>query len=108
MTNKNIIDDLILNGAVEVAGVDPETGELLYNFTDKLKQIAPDIYKLVIEEFKRDILFFWEYGFIDMDVTIENPVVTINQKALDPAHTEWLTKEQKVKLEDLINKIINE
>jgi hypothetical protein len=28
------IEELILNGVVEVSGIDPQTGEFLYNFTN--------------------------------------------------------------------------
>ena len=108
MNDNDMIDDLILNGAIEVAGIDPETGELLYNFTEKLQEVAPYIYDIVMSEFRKDLLFFWENGFIDMDITNENPVVTITDKALDPVETEWLSKDQKIKLEDIINKMINE
>ena len=34
-----MFEDLILSGALEVAGVDIDTGEMLYNFTEKLKDI---------------------------------------------------------------------
>jgi hypothetical protein len=39
------IEDLILSGALEVSGIDIDTGEMLYNFTDKLKDINPDLFK---------------------------------------------------------------
>ena len=31
------IEELILSGALEVSGIDIDSGEMLYNFTDKLK-----------------------------------------------------------------------
>ena len=41
------IDDLILSGALEPAGIDPESGEMLYNFTDKLKDVSPLLHQEV-------------------------------------------------------------
>ena len=40
----NIIDNLILQGALQPAGIDLETGEMLYNFTETLKEINPELH----------------------------------------------------------------
>ena len=45
MSEDDFIDALILNGALEVAAIDMETGEALYKFTDKLKEISPELYE---------------------------------------------------------------
>lgn len=36
----NDIEKLIMSGGLEVAGVDSETGELLYVFTPKMKKLT--------------------------------------------------------------------
>ena len=38
------LQDLILSGAVEFAGIDPVTGEMLYSITDKLRSQDPKMY----------------------------------------------------------------
>jgi hypothetical protein len=41
--NDDVINDLILQGGVEIYGIDIETGKFLYNFTDKMKNFDEDI-----------------------------------------------------------------
>jgi hypothetical protein len=38
------IEDLILNGALEVSGLDLKTGDPLYNFTEKLKDVDSELF----------------------------------------------------------------
>ncbi len=39
-----MIEKLILEGGLEVAGIDSEDGSLLYSFTPKIKQLMPELY----------------------------------------------------------------
>jgi len=59
-----MIEDLILSGALEVAGLDIETGEPLYNFTDKLKDINPKLHNEQSKYFAVETMALWEYGII--------------------------------------------
>ena len=84
MNNEDsIIDDLILQGALEVAGINSTTGEFLYSVTPKLKDIMPDLYKEHIDSVNRDIMALWERGFLDMDFCEDNPIINITSKAND-------------------------
>jgi len=47
MEESKRIDELILLGALEPEGIDSETGEVLYKFTDKLKSVDPQLHGLV-------------------------------------------------------------
>ena len=76
------IDDLISSGALEVVGVD-ESGEILYNFTDKLGDLYPELQSAVNNLFSIQMMQLWELGIIAMDVTEENPIVTLTDKAFD-------------------------
>lgn len=40
----NSIERLILDGSAEVAGIDLETGEILYGFTTKMQELDPELY----------------------------------------------------------------
>ena len=51
--NDDIIANLILTGALEVAGMDIETGEPLYNFTSKLQDDNPDLHNEMSTYFSR-------------------------------------------------------
>ena len=76
------IDDLIANGALEVVGVD-ESGELLYNFTDKLEDLYPELQSAVNNLFSMQMMQLWELGLVSMDVTEQNPIVTLTDKSFD-------------------------
>lgn len=88
----SIIDDLILQGALEVAGIDSNTGEFLYSVTPKLKDIMPDLYKEHLDSVNRDIMALWERGFIDMDFYEDNPIINITPKASDDEEVKRLPK----------------
>ena len=76
------MDELILSGAMEVDSLS-SSGDFLYRFTDKLKDLEPDIYKNIIKQMYQQVLYLWEIGFISMDVSQENPVITLTPKAYD-------------------------
>ena len=81
--NPNIFDMLVLNGAIELAGVDPVSGEFLYSMTEKMIDIMPEVYEEHLNEVNKQIMFLWEEGFITIDLFDENPLVNITAKALD-------------------------
>jgi hypothetical protein len=77
------LEYLILNGYVEVASLDPQTGGFLYSFTEEAKRIIPDLKRQLDDEFYQSITYLWEHGFLDMDIESSNPTVTLKEKALD-------------------------
>jgi hypothetical protein len=81
--NPNIFDILVLNGAIELAGVDPISGEFLYSMTEKMIDIMPEVYEEHLNEVNKQIMGLWEEGFITIDLFDENPLVNITAKALD-------------------------
>lgn len=85
MTNEesNILDKLILDGAVEVAGIDSNTGQFMYIITPKMKDISPEIYKDYQESVHNDIMRLWESGFLSINFTEDNPLVVLTDKAYD-------------------------
>lgn len=96
------IDQLILSGALEVAGIDMETGDPIYNFTEKLIEVSPELHKEVSIYFSRETMALWSDGFLDMDVTEKNPIVTVTSKALDESEVEKLSKEKQYTLREII------
>jgi hypothetical protein len=101
--NNESIDDLILSGVVEVAAVDSDTGELLYQFTDKLPELMPDLYKKHIQKMHDDIMYFWERGFLHIhDFSIENPKISLTAKALDKDELENLSEEMQAILKEIM------
>jgi hypothetical protein len=96
------IEDLILSGALEVAGIDVETGEILYNFTDKLKDINPDLFKDMSDYISTETMALWADGFLDIDVTEKNPMVRLTEKAFDESEVSKLTKDKQYTLKEII------
>lgn len=96
------IEELILAGAVEVAGIDPDTGEFLYSFTDKIKEVDPIIAQKSEELFNAHVYLLWEMGFLNIDMTAENPVVSLMPKALNEDEVESLPTELRLILRSII------
>jgi hypothetical protein len=94
-----------LSGALEVAGIDIETGEPMYNFTDKLVEVSPELHNEVSTYFSRETMSLWSEGFLNMDVTEKNPMVTLTQKALDDEELSKLSKESQTTLKEIIRVI---
>ena len=80
---ENIMEKLILSGALEFAGIDSKTGEVLYSFTNKIKDVMPDLYHQHINHVNKEILKLWEHGFVNVNFLEDNPQVTLTPKAFD-------------------------
>jgi hypothetical protein len=79
-----MIDKLIELGAIEVEGIDSETGEFLYKVTNKMQEINKELYDAHLNVIYGDTMYFWERGFVDIDdITSNNPLVTLTPKAFD-------------------------
>ena len=96
------VDRLILNGGLEFAGSDSETGEPLYRPTDRLKELDERLSQDLSIYFSDITLKLWEKGFIDMDVTERDPLVKIGPKGLDIAAIKSLDKDERVVIEEII------
>lgn len=78
------MEELILSGAVEVAGVDSETGEFLYSFTPKLREIMPGLWNERLEFIFEEVVYFEELGFLYVeDPESKNPIISLTEKAFD-------------------------
>ena len=96
------IEDLILSGALEVAGMDMDTGDMLYNFTDKLKEINPDLYEDMSNYISTETMALWVEGFLDINITEKNPMVRLTDKAFDDSEVSKLSKEKQYTLKEII------
>lgn len=96
-----LINNLILQGALEVAGIDSENGEFLYAVTSKMKEIMPDLYEDHLRVVNRDLLNLWEKGYVNIDLFLPDPVVTISEKGLDKNEISKLTKPEIWALEEV-------
>ncbi len=102
MLPDDMIEHLILEGAVEIAGIDSETGEVLYSFTDRLEQIAPDIFNRIMEQYHNEILDLWAQGFLEMNITEKMPTVRLSERAFDEGAVSRLSRQQQLNLNQII------
>ena len=98
--NEEHLEQLILEGIVEFAGLD-KNGEMLYSFTPDLETKAPAIHKIVMELHMHDIYYLWEQGFLSMDATVANPLVKPTLKALDEEAVAELPDHMQLLLEQI-------
>lgn len=102
---ENFVDELILSGAVEVSGVDPSTGELLFTFTQKLAESHPELYQRITDSFHAEIMHLWELGYVEMDPSLTNPIVTITEKGLNAVEVAKLDPQYQLRLGDIIGRL---
>lgn len=96
------IEDLILTGAVEVAALDQETGELLYNFTPKMKELLPELYREHVNDINNKIMNFWEKGFVVLENMLDSaPIVKLTEKSFDSEAISMLSEEEKATLKEI-------
>jgi hypothetical protein len=100
-----ILDELILEGGIEFAGVDPTTNEILYQFTPKVKDLMPDLYENYISMVNLELMVLWEKGFVDIDFFKDDPLISITEKACDIEEIKKLSKEERWSLSEIVRSI---
>jgi hypothetical protein len=97
----DILDKLILDGAIEVAGIDSSTGEFTYAITQKMKDIFPEIYKEHIMAIHHNIMFLWESRYLTIDLMTSDPLVLLTDKAYDQKEVLKLSPENAGALKEI-------
>lgn len=95
-------NNLILKGAFKHAGVDPVTGENLYVRTEKLKNIDPKLDQELSSYFSETMMFLWQKGFVNMDVTKANPIITLTEKSFNQKDIDSLENNERIALQEAI------
>lgn len=95
------IDYLILNGGIEVVGIDSQVGEFLYSFTPKIKDLMPELYEEHIRDVNFHILDLWEKGFLNINLMEDDPIVSISAKSLDLKEISSLSEEDQWHLNEI-------
>jgi hypothetical protein len=102
----DIFNNLISSGGLKSIGKDPETGEEMYVKTDILKHINPELDRGLSLYFSETAMKLWANGFIDMDVTVKDPVVTLTEKAFDLQQRKAMDKDERLVLQEIIRIIL--
>jgi hypothetical protein len=96
-----MVDSLILTGGIEIAGVDSDTGEILYAFTPKIKELMPELYDSHMNFINDELMALWEKGYVDIDFFQEDPLISMNDKSNDEVEIKKLSKKERWSLEEL-------
>jgi hypothetical protein len=83
--NNEMFERLILKGAVEPAGMDSDTGEMLFSFSKNLKEVSPSLAKLVEDKFAATTMNLWSKGFIELkyENDSEDPLIFLTERCSD-------------------------
>jgi hypothetical protein len=95
------IDYLLLNGGLEIAGIDSKSGEFLYVFTPKIKELMPELYHAHMNHVNGELMRLWEMGYINIDLMSENPIVTLTEKSLSSEELAKLSKEDQWSINEI-------
>jgi uncharacterized protein YjgD (DUF1641 family) len=101
-TDGEMINKLILDGGLEVAAMDNDSGELLYSFTPKIKEIMPELYQEHMRDVNSHVMNLWEKGFINLDLFNSDPVITLTLKALNKEEVKTLSKQERWSLFEIV------
>jgi hypothetical protein len=101
----DVIDKLILDGAIEVSGINSKDGSFLYSFTDKLQEAYPDLYSSITSNVYSTAMKLWEKGFIDLKDDDGELYVTITDKGTDEKAIEQLDNLEISILESIVSQI---
>lgn len=109
MNDKEInkeIQKLIDSGALEMHGIDEKTGEFVFRFTDKIKEVNEELYKAHQQDLYNDVMYFWEKGFLEIeDFFTDNPVVGLSKKCMDSAAILTLPDDKQKQLRSIIDTV---
>jgi hypothetical protein len=98
---QDAIDYLLLNGGLEVVGLDSDNGEFLYAFTPKIKDLMPGLYEEHIGDVNKNVLKLWEMGYLEIDFMQEDPVINLGAKAFDSKEVSKLSKDDQWHLNEI-------
>ena len=96
-----IVDNLILEGGIEFAGIDSETGEIMYSITPKIKELMPELYEEHLNFINDELMALWQKGFVDIDFLSDDPLIYISDKSYDKSEVMKLSKEERWSLREL-------
>ena len=100
-----MIEKLILDGALEVSALDSETGRILYSFTEKLEHVDPELFKFVLDTFYAGAMSLWEKGFVEITLEDADPRVRLTGKGASIKNLDELTSLEFAILETLVDQL---
>lgn len=105
-SNKNeMLERLILMGAVEPASMNAETGEMLFSFSPNLDKVSPELYAKVNDMFASIMMTLWSKGFLDLRYENDSldPLIFLTEKSNNDFEVSLLPEFERVILNNIIN-----
>jgi len=62
LENEMMIEHLLLQNAIEISGIDSNTGEMVYSITDKLREVHPKLYAELKKDFEQHMFELIDQG----------------------------------------------
>lgn len=97
-----IMDFLLSMGAIKTEGIDQETGEKLYRFTDSIKEIYPELYSSYINDVNSVVMRLWEKGYLDVDLLSDNPLINLSKSFIENPKIDGLDHEEQKYLLEIV------
>jgi len=73
----------------------------MYVFTPKIKELMPELYREHMNSVNSEIMNLWEKGYLDLDLFAVDPVVSLTNKALNPADISKLSYDERTALNEI-------
>lgn len=101
MNDNEYVEYFLSKGIIEESGFSNETGEILYSINPKMKHIMPSFYEDHLNFINSEIMYFWEHGFLDIDLLKDDPLVSLTDKAFSDYEISLLSKDKQWSLLEL-------
>ena len=90
-----MVNRLMSMGLIEVTGIDAASGEFLYQVSPDLYAMFPDLKSIIHESFIDQVNSLWVKGFLSMDYTELNPMVSLTDNAFDEKKVALLSLDER-------------
>lgn len=97
------LDQMMILGAVETAGVD-NRGNILYNLIGDMDDILIKMADVHRDLVHKDMMHFWELGFVEfIDMDRSSPRARLTEKIFDKTAIDRLSEEDQDTLQRLMS-----
>ena len=98
----DIIEYLLSIGALEFCNVN-EDGDSMYKFTNKAKELVPDLYREHMKDFNAIVFSLWSKNFVDVVFDEDGEaMISINEKCFEAENYKELDNEEFSALLDIL------
>ena len=103
-----MVDLFLMKGLIEISSIDSNTGEFLYQFSPGVTDAIPRLKEETEKMFLENLDILWIKGFIQMERTEENPIVSLTDLAFEPDSVANLSVHERSTLYTIMEAMKNE